>query len=45
LLISYVRSKLNAAGEISDAQTLAAVKLVLERLIKVVRDKPIEETQ
>ena len=45
LLISYVRSKLNAAGEISDTQTLEAVKLVLERLLQVVRDKPIEETQ
>lgn len=33
LLISYIRSKLNAAGEITDAQTLAAVKLLLEKLI------------
>jgi len=39
LLISFVRSKLNAAGEISDAQTLAAVKTVLEKLIQVAQEE------
>jgi chromate reductase len=34
LLISYVRTKLNAAGEISDAATLEAVKKLIENLIR-----------
>jgi NAD(P)H-dependent FMN reductase len=38
LLISFVRSKLNAAGEISDAATLAAVKTVMEKLIQATRE-------
>ena len=33
LLISYVRSKINASGEISDIPTRDAVKQVLEKLI------------
>ncbi|HTE09944.1 MAG TPA: NAD(P)H-dependent oxidoreductase [Chitinophagaceae bacterium] len=39
LLISFVRSKLNAAGEISDAPTLAAVKTVLEKLIQFAQEE------
>lgn len=39
LLISFVRSKLNAAGEISDAPTLAAVKTLLEKLIQVAQQE------
>lgn len=39
LLISFVRSKLNAAGEISDAPTFAAVKTVLEILIQVAQQE------
>jgi len=38
LLISYVRSKLNAAGEISDAATLAAAQGVLAKLISLVKE-------
>jgi chromate reductase, NAD(P)H dehydrogenase (quinone) len=34
VLISYVRSKLNATGEISDAATLEAVKAVVKKLIE-----------
>ena len=37
LLISYVRSKLNAAGEISDAATLEAVKTVIQKLLALVK--------
>ena len=33
LLISYVRSKLNAAGEISDTTTFDAVKKLIENLV------------
>lgn len=33
LLISYVRSKLNAAGDISDAATLEAVKALIDALL------------
>jgi chromate reductase, NAD(P)H dehydrogenase (quinone) len=42
LLISYVRSKLNVAGEISDAATLEAVKAVIQNLLLLVQqtEKP-----
>jgi len=43
LLIPFVRSKLNAAGEISDAPTLAAVKMVVEKLIRFVQEKAAAE--
>jgi len=33
LLISYIRSKLNGAGEITDAATLAAIKKLIDNLI------------
>ncbi len=39
LLISYVRSKLNAAGEISDAATLDAVKKLIKNLVEVMEEK------
>ncbi|MEO6314812.1 MAG: NAD(P)H-dependent oxidoreductase [Chitinophagaceae bacterium] len=39
LLISYVRSKLDAAGGISDAPTLKAVQSVLDKLILAVEEK------
>ena len=39
LLISYVRSKLNTAGEITDIPTLEAVKSVLAKLIQAVQAK------
>ena len=35
LLIPYVRSKLNAAGDITDASTLAAIQTVLEKLLAI----------
>ncbi len=38
LLISYVRSKLNANGEISDLPARDAVKQVLEKLIQSVKE-------
>lgn len=39
LLISYVRTKINAAGNISDAATLEAVKKLIENLIRFVEEK------
>jgi chromate reductase, NAD(P)H dehydrogenase (quinone) len=41
LLISYVRSKLNAAGEISDAATADAVKKLLNNLISFTKENLI----
>ena len=38
LLISYVRSKLNAAGEITDAATNTAIQTVLDKLIAAVEE-------
>ena len=38
LLISFVRSKLNAAGEIIDPPTLEAVKSVIKNLIQAARE-------
>ncbi|MEO5682627.1 MAG: NAD(P)H-dependent oxidoreductase [Chitinophagaceae bacterium] len=38
LLISFVRSKLSAAGEISDAITAAAIQLAMEKLILMVKE-------
>lgn len=37
LLISYVRSKLNAAGEISDPATAKSVKTVIDKLLTLVK--------
>src|SRR5450432_815986 len=45
LLISYVRSKLNAAGEISDAATADAVKRLLDNLISFTKEKLAAENQ
>jgi len=39
LLIPYVRSKLNADGEISDATTRTAIQSVLDKLIQAAREK------
>jgi len=38
LLIPFVRSKLNAAGEISDAATRAAIQAVVDTLIATARE-------
>jgi len=44
LLISYVRTKLNAAGEITDAVTLESVKKLINQLVLFVQENFPHET-
>jgi len=45
VLISYVRSKLNAAGEITDEATLTAVKNLLNNLISFTEERISDDGQ